>query len=68
MTDRWQCRHSSCEMMYIDFAPGRDELRCYLDHSPGAADRWTFDDVLDGRHDAFIRNLFGDAAVRARRG
>ena len=58
---RWECRYSSSEMMYLEV--GTDDVRCYLHHSPSKADRWTFVDVLSGRHDAEARNLFGDAAA-----
>jgi hypothetical protein len=48
-------------MLYLDV--GSDAVRCYLDHSPGTAERWTFAEVLAGDHDAYVRNLFGEAAV-----
>jgi hypothetical protein len=47
---RWQCRYSSAEMLHLEV--GAADVRCYLDHSPAKADRWTFADVLTGRYDA----------------
>ena len=58
---RWECRYSSSEMLFLEV--GTDAVRCYLDHSPGNAEWWTFAEVLDGDHDAYVRNLFGEAAV-----
>jgi hypothetical protein len=60
---RWSCRYSPSEMMYLEV--GDADVLCYLHHSPGRADRWSFEEVLAGRHDAAVRNLFGDAAVEA---
>jgi hypothetical protein len=42
---------------------GDTDVRCYLDHSPKEADRWTFADVLAGRYDAEVMNPFGDASA-----
>jgi hypothetical protein len=58
---RWECRHSSAEMLYLEV--GAADVRCYFDHSPAKAERWTFAEVLAGNHDAEVRNLFGDAAL-----
>lgn len=55
---RWECRYSSCEMLYL--VVGTDYVRSFLDHSEDRADRWTFADVLAGVHDAEVRALFGD--------
>ena len=71
---RWECRYSSSEMMYLEVTEA--EVRCFLDHSPDSASRWTFDEVLAGalERDAEVRILFSDqvlgelkAAVRERR-
>jgi hypothetical protein len=74
MTDRWECRYSSCEMLYLEFASGC-KVRCYLDHSPQNADFYSFDDILAGEIDATATSLFGaqapdelKAAVRRRLG
>jgi hypothetical protein len=74
MTDRWECRYSSCEMLYLEFASGY-KVRCYLDHSPQNADFYSFDDILAGEIDGMVTNLFGadaldelKAAVRKRIG
>lgn len=58
---RWECRYSSCEMLYLD--AGAECVRCFLHHSEGQADRWAFADVLAGVHDAEVRAIFGDAVV-----
>jgi hypothetical protein len=58
---RWECRYSSCEMMYIEVCPL--EVKCYLDHSEDRAEWWSFDEVLHGERDAYIDNLFGAAAL-----
>ena len=47
--------------MYMEV--GATHVRSYLHHSPGSADLWPFAEVLEGRHDAEVRNLFGDSAV-----
>ena len=74
MTDRWECRYSSCEMLYLEFASGY-KVRCYLDHSPQNADFYTFDEILAGEIDGMVSSLFGaealdelKAAVRKRLG
>ncbi len=67
-TRSWQCRYSSCEMMYLDLVPGdrqgEGEVRMYLSHSPTHADVWTFTQVLSGGPaintlNTELRNLFG---------
>lgn len=58
---RWECRYSSCEMMYL--VVGSAEVRCFLDHSEAKADCWAFADVLAGDHDAEVRLFFGETAV-----
>ena len=58
---RWECRYSSCEMLYLDLQA--DHVRCFLDHSEANADRWTFAEILAGTQDAYIQNLFGDNAL-----
>lgn len=58
---RWECRYSSCEMLYLEVHS--DHVRCFLDHSEAQADRWTFAEILAGDHDAYIQNLFGDTAL-----
>lgn len=70
---RWECRYSSCEMMYLELRP--DEVISYLDHSPHRADRYSFADVLNGKLDGEVRAVFGEetleqvkAAVRQRLG
>ena len=57
MRTRWDCRYSSCEMMYLELGDG--EVRLYLDHSPAKGDRHSFDDVLAGKLDAEVTSLFG---------
>ncbi len=58
---RWECRYSSCEMLYIEVTSM--EVRCFLDHSEDRAEWWTFEEVLEGEWDQFIENLFGAEAV-----
>jgi hypothetical protein len=67
---RYEIRYSSSEMMYLEVAP--NEVRCYLDHSPSRASRWSFDEVLAANEqdifDAEVRTLFSPqqiAQVRA---
>lgn len=57
MKTSWECRYSSSEMMYLEVH--KTEVRMYLHHSPHNADTFTFDEVLAGRIDADVRNLFG---------
>jgi hypothetical protein len=66
MGDRWECRYSSCEMMYLEVT-GR-EVRCYLDHSPKSADVFTFDEVLAGNADGLVNSLFGSKALEELKG
>ena len=61
MADRWECRYSSSEMMYLELTPTGVHL--YLDHSPTRGDRYTFDEVLAGALDGEVRNLFGAGAL-----
>lgn len=61
MRTRWECRYSSCEMMYLDIGDGQVHL--YLDHAPAKGDWHSFDDVLAGKLDAEITNLFGAGAA-----
>lgn len=49
-------------MLYLDVQA--NHVRCFLDHSADKADRWTFDEILAGRHDAYIELLFGESALR----
>lgn len=72
MRDRWECRYSSCEMMYIQLE-GNSGVKIYLDHSPNKADHYTFDEVLAGAMDNEVGAVFGQetlaevkAAVRER--
>lgn len=61
MKTRWSVRYSPSEMMYLEVIAG--EVRLWLDHSPGRADRYTFDDVLGGAIDADVTNLFGKSVL-----
>ncbi|HRK32603.1 MAG TPA: ATP-binding protein [Tepidisphaeraceae bacterium] len=61
---RWECRYSSCEMMYLEI-DGKPGVRMYLHHSPASADRYSFQDVLDGKLDAEVRNLFGEETLKS---
>lgn len=58
---RWECRYSSSEMLYLEVGPSC--VRSWLDHSEHNAEKWTFENVLAGRHDAEVRALFGDSTV-----
>ena len=58
---RWECRYSSSEMLYLEVT--KRDVISYFHHSPERPERWRFEDVLAGKHDAEVRNLFGDAAV-----
>lgn len=58
---RWECRYSSCEMLYIEVASL--EVKCYLDHSEDRAEWWSFEEVLAGEWDGYVKNLFGEAAL-----
>jgi hypothetical protein len=59
---RWECRYSSCEMMYLDVQP--KEVLCYLDHSADRPERWSFESVLAGEHDGFVESIFGRAVLK----
>ena len=61
MPDRWECRYSSCEYMYLEVL--ENEVRCYLDHSPKQADVFTFEEVLGGKADAMVNGVFGDKVL-----
>ena len=57
----WECRYSSSEMLYMELRG--EEVITYLHHAPHNPDRYSFDDVLAGKQDAMISQLFGAAAV-----
>jgi hypothetical protein len=58
---RWECRYSSSEMMYLEMtATG---VRSYLHHSPHSAEHTTFAQVMAGKLDSEVRNLFGQRAL-----
>ena len=61
MPDRWECRYSSSEMLYLELRG--QHVITYLHHSPSSADRYSFDEVLAGKQDAMISQLVGAAAV-----
>lgn len=61
MQTKWECRYSSSEMMYLEI-DGK-HVKTYLDHSPANAELTSFDDVLAGKMDAEVRNLFGEQAL-----
>jgi len=61
MPQRWDCRYSSCEFMYLDVTD--NDVRCYLDHSPKQADVFTFDEVLAGKAYGMLGSLFGDKVL-----
>ena len=61
MPQRWQCRYSPSEMLYLELRG--QEIVTYLDHAPDKLDHYAFDDVLAGGQDAMIAQLFGAAAV-----
>jgi len=58
---RWECRYSSSEMLYLELRG--QEVITYLYHAPNNPDRYPFADVLAGKQDAMISQLFGAAAV-----
>jgi hypothetical protein len=58
---RWECRYSSCEMMYVEV--GAKEVRCYLDHSPHRATIWTLDEFIDHGTNGEIGCVFSEADV-----
>ena len=57
MRHRWESRYSSSEMMYLGIVDG--EVRLWLNHSPGSAQRYAFDEVLGGALDGEVGNIFG---------
>ncbi|MFO0801537.1 MAG: hypothetical protein U0791_00245 [Gemmataceae bacterium] len=59
---RWECRYSSCEMMYLEV--GVHSVRNWLDHSKDRADEWTFAEVMAGECDGLVRAVFGDDVLR----
>ena len=61
MPDRWECRYSSSEMLYLELRG--EYVITYLHHAPNNADRYTLADVLAGKQDSMIAQLFGAAAV-----
>src|SRR5215216_277355 len=61
MPERWECRYSSSEMLYLELRG--QEMITYLDHAPHNPDRYSFDDVLAGNQDSMISQLFGAPAV-----
>jgi hypothetical protein len=48
-------------MLYIEVTSL--EVKCFLDHSVDRAEWWSFEEVLAGERDGYIRNLFGEVAV-----
>ncbi len=54
---RWECRYSSCEMLYFEITGG--EVLEYFDHNRDNATHWSFADVMAGRIDGDVRNMFG---------
>ena len=61
MPTRWECRYSSSEMLYLELR--NDHIVTFLDHSPTSVERFPFSEVLAGKHDAMIANLFGQNAL-----
>ena len=53
----WECRYSSCEMMYLELSD--KGVHMFLDHAPNRGDWYTLDDVTAGKLDAEVRNLYG---------
>ena len=58
---RWECRYSSCEMMYLEVT--ETDVRCYLDPSVDNASHWTFEQVVQGAMDREVANLFTDEEI-----
>jgi hypothetical protein len=56
---RWECRYSSCEMMYLEVNDDGTEVHMYLDHAKARGDRWTADQVLRGEISGEMKTLFG---------
>ena len=63
MPARWECRYSSCEMMYLEVKAR--EVILFLDHSPNKADHYTFDEVLQGAMDNEVGSVFGSDTLKA---
>jgi hypothetical protein len=61
MRHRWAARYSSSEMLYLGIVDG--EVRLWLDHSPASAERYGFDDVLNGAIDGQVGTIFGAGVV-----
>ncbi len=58
---RWETRHSSAEMMYLEVTP--QDVRCYLNNHKDRADHWSYEEVLDGQADYIIGAVFGTEVV-----
>lgn len=58
---RWECRYSSSEMMYLELT--ETGVRSYLDHSPQHAEHTGFAEILAGKLDGEVTNLFGADAL-----
>jgi len=63
METRWACRYSSSEMMYLEVCSGT-HVRTYINQSSSGVELTSFDDVLAGKMDAEVRNLFGEQALK----
>jgi hypothetical protein len=48
-------------MLYLEIT-GRD-VRCYLHHSPGSASVWSYEEVVAGKADGELSNLFSDGDI-----
>ena len=59
---RWECRYSSCEMMYFEIVG--DEIHEYFDHSADKPRVWSFQEVLDGHIDGDVRNMFAVGTIK----
>ena len=57
----WQCRYSSCEMLYMELRGSY--VVTYLNRPSSNDELFSFDEVLAGEQDAMISQLFGAAAV-----
>jgi hypothetical protein len=64
VTRRWECRYSSCEMMYLEVNDDGTEVHMYLDHSPARGDRWTGDEALRDEIGGEAKMLFDDEVFR----
>jgi len=58
---RWECRHSSSEMLYLEVTA--TDVRCYLDHSPASASVWTFEQIVAGEADRELFNFYSAAEI-----